>query len=296
MCISVAPSAMSGTKLYAGEAELNGKYVHVLAYGNTARSLTPRPNAMILPFPTLEAMGPENIIDTRPFPKFLDAYAAAVQPRMRSKGLTLSARGMDGMKSVRVFESGSYTVILAANPADIPAALERVPPSRRPDTNEAIFEAFQILYPGQPVALCCWSGEIKPEPLLWWYEPKDKNTFFLPALDAHDGMPPRAQRVEVDHTLIFGSTINPIGTRADIAGPPPGRMLDLLPPLVQGAVFLQTMPNGDFYLPVKKLQEQRMGVQRIAPAALEDVVPPSANKARLLAAWTRPASSLSDED
>jgi len=55
---------LSGTKLYVGEATYNDKYVHVLAYQNNAESKEGIPNAMIIPFPTTQSMGPENILNT----------------------------------------------------------------------------------------------------------------------------------------------------------------------------------------------------------------------------------------
>jgi hypothetical protein len=48
---------------------------------------------------------------------------------------------------------------------------------------------------------------IDAEPLLWWYEPKDPSHLFMPALDAHDGLPPEpGSDVDVDHVLVVGRT------------------------------------------------------------------------------------------
>lgn len=266
MCISSAPSVMSGTKLYAGEAMFDDVYVHVLAYQNKARSLTSRPNAMILPFPTTVSMGPANVIDTRAAPDFLDRYAEAIQPRTRGmipKGVRMLSYG------AQVFQVGSYTVVLADDPLAIPDALEQVPVRQRPDPNDELYESFSVLYPGQPVAVCCWSGDIKPEPLLWWYEPSRPDQFFMPALDAHDGQPPRRHSVVVDHALIFGSTLTPLGNRAYFDQPLSSEMAALLPTQVQGTFYHQDMPNGDFVLPKRKFQEQRMDVIRWVPENLQ---------------------------
>ena len=163
MCITTHPADLSNTKIYAGEARLGETYVHVMAYRNTAA--TEGPNAMILPIPAARMLGPANVIDTREFAGFLDAMLAEDRDYVRGIG--------DGVpESPQVFDVGSYTVVLAQRPQAIARAIEGVPANKRPSLNPALLQAFDDLYPGWPLAVCCWDGAIEAEPMLWWYEPK----------------------------------------------------------------------------------------------------------------------------
>lgn len=84
MCISMRPSTMANTTLYAGDAEWKQRYVHVLAYQNTAKSSGP--NAMVLPLPATH-LGPDNVVDTRSFPLFLADISLATHSISRTRGL-----------------------------------------------------------------------------------------------------------------------------------------------------------------------------------------------------------------
>ncbi len=171
MCCTFTKSVMSKTRIYVGEAERNGETVHVLAYQNAAKTMGA--NAMVLPFPTYTAMGPDNVIDTRKFKNFLKDITEA--SREITKGFSADGmrRGMTlGAKSVaQVFSVGSYTVVLADNVSQIPEALERVPADRRPTVSKNFLKGYGTLYPKSPIAVCCWNGAIEAEPLMWWYVP-----------------------------------------------------------------------------------------------------------------------------
>ena len=269
MCCTSGPSRMKNTILYAGEAThpVTGRYIHVQAYQNEAQNLQDGPNAMILPFPAGAPLTRENIVDTRDCPDFLKDMAEAIAPKYLG-----TRRGMKSLKysdAADVFESGSYTVVLASSPGQIPEALERVPANKRPAPNLPLYAFYGRAYPGQPIAVCCWDGAIKPEPLLWWYEPAEPGMLFLPALDAHDGQPPRAGPVKVDHTLLFGSKLHDAGTTwahgfRDI----PPAMQGVLPVCVNGTTVKRSMSNGDFFMPVGAIYGRvPPEVQRTAPAA-----------------------------
>lgn len=248
MCISLHPSKLTGTKLYAGEAEREGEYVHVLAYQNVAESLTHKPNAMVLPIPAVE-LGPENAIDTREFKNFLKNIIASTKADSMSRGFSLSKRSVT---RAAVFDVGSYTVVLSNNAADIMPALQDVPASKRPDLNETVITSIANLYPDWPVAVCCWSGNIQPEPLLWWYKPRFPDRLFAPTLDAHDGRGPTEHAVPLDHFVTFGSTkvdVSP-GEVWYGSNPPPIDVLRLLPKSAIGVEVRRQMPNGDFWYPL----------------------------------------------
>lgn len=255
MCVTVGPAKLSDTEIYSGEAEHNGKYVHVLAYQNKANNFAGIANAMILPFPAGQELSSENVIDTTDFPNFLKDIGLASKRQTRSLGFKGGAMSKN---AVKVFESGSYTVVLAgdANAAAIFEAVSNVPDPKRPNLSKEFFDDFQKLYPGQPVALCCWAGSVKAEPLLWWYEPRDASTLFLPTMDAHDGMAPRLDaKVDVDHILSVGSTlVNQSGSKVHYRDTIPNKYRQLLPDYAFGSQLDVRLPNGDFWCDVADLK------------------------------------------
>jgi hypothetical protein len=269
VCITAGPATLSNTIVFGSRAQLDGRMVHVLGYQNEAQDHTNRPNAMILPIPSATQMGPDNMVDTRPFAGFLKAYAEAIRPRDRGMTRGSTPRGLVSL-GVQVFERGSYTVVLAcnANVTEIRRALDALPEGKRPAISDGLIESFAKLYPGWHLAICCWSGHIKPEPLLWWYEPVF-NDVFLPGLDAHDGGPPDLlAHVSTDHTLVVGYAGNrapsrsiPVGTPRGLSdfrpqGPgeiaSPGTRLhpdaaQLMPTAITGEVSVGRLVNGDWW-------------------------------------------------
>jgi hypothetical protein len=253
MCISVHPSEMSSTKVYAGEAERDGAYVHVLAYKNRARSLRTGGNAMTLPIPA-RSLGRENAVDATGFPSFIDDIADAT--RYRSRGLSRGVGPACAGGSAEIFNVGSYTVVLSDSAAAIEDAMIQVPVERRPRSNPAVTDFLVRAYPGWPIAVCCWSGSVDPEPLLWWYEPLDPSSIFVPTLDSHDGGAPRPGPVEADHYLCFGSTIRPQGLEpVRWSERIPDAAAQLLPRRAVATALRRTLPNGDVRLPVESLRK-----------------------------------------
>jgi hypothetical protein len=251
MCITFGAAELSNTKLYAGEARRGDRYVHVVAYQN--KVATEGPNAMVLPLPAAVMPGPENVVDTRGFQRFLDDIHDATGEVCRGMEAELTAS-----LEAQVFDVGSYTVVLAASPLAVPGALAGVPANKRPAVNDRVLGAFDDLYPGWPLAVCCWDGSFEAEPLLWWYEPRMPDQLFAPSLDAHDGQPPRADAmVQVDHHVAFGSTLRPMGMvvhyRDDqhVRHQRPVASTRLLPPRVRGTRLEGAMPNSDFWLSTK---------------------------------------------
>jgi hypothetical protein len=280
MCCTFRQARLKNTILYGAEAEVGGKLVHVLGYQNQAENLSPGANAMILPFPARAEMGPSNVVDVSGCKHVLKLYALTIDPPTRSFAKSASRGGLLlGSRSVQVFESGMYTVVLADDARDIAGALYQVPDSKRPKVNEEILEAYAAWYPRWPIALCCFESrrEVKADPMIWWYEPKDESRIFTPALDAHDGRKPSlSARVELDHVVCYGSLIEPAGDRI------PTRLEEDLPDaarpylatrLAGQAYHGSRMPNGDFWMPVRRLRghsksfSPSLGVDRVAPAA-----------------------------
>jgi hypothetical protein len=243
MCCTLQPSHQSDTIIYSGRASRAGQTVAVLAYQNQSRSYGA--NAMVLPFPTNEPMGRDNILDTRGAGHFLKDLDDSSKEQRRSfgyKGL-IGAR-LNSADSVDVFESGSYTVVLASRPALIQDALVQVPANRRPTMTPEFLEGFEALYPGQPVAVCCWEGRLESEPLLWWYIPRDERLFF-PTMDAHNGGPPVRGSVRVDHTLIWGNPTGPYSPHW--TSPLPPGIAELMPNRMSAVRPNGVQPNGDMW-------------------------------------------------
>lgn len=209
MCCTLEPAELSKTILYAGDATIDGQYRHVLGYQNRAENLFDGPNAMILPFPAVGKMGPENVIDVTGGKDVLSNMAASFQIRL------LSRRSSDSLKSasfgsyVEVFDSGDYTIVLADDARDIPQVLHRVSENKRPRLNKQVFEAYAKWYPNWPIALCCFEAKkaVENQPLLWWYLPQQHDQLFLPAVDGHTGHAPNLKaNVYRDHTLVVGTS------------------------------------------------------------------------------------------
>jgi hypothetical protein len=283
MCCTLRPAELSKTILYAGEATRNDKLVHVLGYQNRAKNRFDGPNAMILPFPASKEMGPDNCLRTTGLKWLMNDLAAVVH---RERLMRSASRGVDSLslgsaKSVTVFESGEYTVVLAEDARDIPSALGRVTEAKRPAINEEIFDAYAKWYPDWPIALCCFASrkEMEPEPLLWWFEPKHEQVLFAPALDAHSGKAPNLMEdVRVDHAVVFGSTIRSRGQQVRFRHEVPSHISPFIAGRVAGDEFKTVLKNGDFVVPVERLAS--MDEDSTATSLkVSRVLPPGANQA-----------------
>jgi len=261
MCCTFTESKMSNTRIYVGEAQRQGKLVHVLAYQNTA--ISNRPNAMVLPFPAAAKMGQENVIDTRKFKNFLEEIGEATRMRAKSfgrRGMTLGAASFDSDSLAEVFDSGSYTIVLATNVWQIPEALSRVAAEKRPNVTSDFLIGYNELYPEQPIAVCCWNGAIEAEPLMWWYEPRDTKSLFVPTMDAHSGKAPKVgEKVDTDHIISVGSTTGNMGSKVTYsqARSMPAEVKELLPTNVHGKRLPDRLENGDCLIKTAALHSTR---------------------------------------
>lgn len=214
--------------------------MHVLGYQNTARSEVAGPNAMILPIPA--PLGPDNAIDMRPHAALLRRYVASLRPAGAGAPREASAG-----RGIQVFERGSYAIVLArdAELASIDAAIAGLPEARRPSLAPELLDFYLRSYPGWHLAICCFSGEVEAEPMLWWYEPLHPHALFLPGVDAHDGGPPQRERlVALDHSLVIGrSSGEPV--RVEL----PRRIAALFATEIVGAVDQRmVVSNGDWWV------------------------------------------------
>lgn len=279
MCMTTRPARLSKTVIYAAEVQRDGDVFHVIGYQNRAKSSGP--NAMILPLPAAEALGPANVIDTRKFKGILTSYDKAIE-RLRPRDRNDDRLGFGGdrvlrrsSKGFQVFESGSYTIALAENPHSMRLALNDVPPSKRPEIPGNFLADLSQLYKDWPMAVCCFNGDLEaPEPLLWWFKPRFSHALFAPAIDAHDGNPPDpAVQVQRDHTLAFASyrSNRPHDRRLlDAIQMVPAEHQWLFLPSVIGTKVERPTGNGDFSLPVSAIFDEQV------PAWLKniDITPP----------------------
>lgn len=247
MCCSVQESEMSDTQIYVGQAEKDGKTIHVLAYQNSA--VTNKPNAMVIPFPTSVKMGQENVINTTAFKGFLKNISDASKIVYRSADKGFSTLNYSADSLAEVFDVGSYTVILAENVFQIPEALTRVDEKKRPSVTSDFLIGFGKLYPDQPIAVCCWDGSIESEPLLWWYEPTDTKTLFIPTMDAHNGKAPVVgTSVYVDHIISVGAVGPTKANKVYYENNIPEEAKTLLPTHVHGLKMSGRYYNNDSFV------------------------------------------------
>lgn len=253
MCLTLQRATLSKTILLGHSIEIDGVTVNVIGYQNQAVNRYWGPNAMILPFPAASRMTQENCIDMSKAPDVLKEYSRLFLPPA-TRGISMS-KGAMLSASVEIFDSGSYTVVLAADATDIPKVLDQLPKNRRPDPHPEIFDAYRLWYPDWPIALCCWDGEIKAEPLLWWYRPlpEYRDRHFLPGLDGHDGRvpDPTLKSVSVDHTVVLGCLrLNGVSANADrIVRSLPSDIARWLPSHVCGYRFEERqLANGDWVI------------------------------------------------
>lgn len=291
MCVSSAPAHFSNTILLAAEVAIEEEQFHLLGYQNTmqnlAAELTPaaadwgwsgdadasKPatvgNAMLLPIPAVQGtLGEHSVIDASLCPRILKDMAAAVRPPQTRFRATLGADSFAKNAPV-VFDTGIYTVVLAEDASDIPAALSRVPERKRPALNQALFDAYASFYPGWYVALCCFdNAEAKQaDPLLWYYKPQRPEFLFAPALDSHTGgVPDLNAQVKLDHTLVVSSYFMEGGHEVHYTdGEISPKLRQTLPKRVFGSQFHTTARNGDFVVRVQDLAAGKFDPKRLPP-------------------------------
>lgn len=314
MCVSVSPRVpvhFSNTVLYAAEVEVEGQARHVLGYQNSVqnglangapavapewvlrrwfgRRLDPVPgpgNVMILPFPAVPGtMTAANVLDTSRCRRILQDMAIHLMPPPEPVSRAVHAAGPSAPR-IQVFPAaGIYTVVLAQDARDIPAALDQVTEAKRPALNQDLFDAYARWYPEWTIALCCFNNREArlADPMLWWYAPMVPDELFLPTLDCHTGDVPDLERhVNVDHTFAVGSLRMPAGSwpvpyhNGTPVAMTPVRYRDRIPvavaPYVRrhviGAPYRRLMENGDVVCRLADVRERRFDpIRRRPPAA-----------------------------
>ncbi|MFD4977202.1 hypothetical protein [Streptomyces sp. NPDC058424] len=249
MCISTGEAAFSGTIVYCGRQHhpVHG-LIHVLGYQNTAVNLADGPNAMLLHVPTRQ-LTPQHFLSAGRTGDILHRMVAAVEPLAAAAddAAWMSA----GPQPVQVFDHDIYTVLLAADPTAVPAALRQVPPHRRPQLDPELLRFYAHHFPDHTIAVCCFDNTDarRAKPLLLWYPPLDRLT--VPALDSYTGAAPDLDTsVPVDHWVLLSTDQAPYGwgESVDYPGGMRHSLRAFLPAAVVGRYYgrEQSLPNGDF--------------------------------------------------
>jgi hypothetical protein len=271
VCVSLGPAEFSGTILYCGRRLHPGHgLIEVLGYQNTAVNLAAGPNAMLLHLPAA-SLTPGQFLPAGRAGSVLRDMVRAVRPAAAGPAL-MGTDWMGGAGGAAVFQRDIYTIVLADSATQIPSALDRVEPRKRPPLNRDLFGFYADLFPGYPVALCCFDNADAAEakPLMLWYQPADHDRLVLPAIDSHTGTVPDLDAdVMTDHWLLLGSD-----NAGDNWGEPVPydkqlrrRLLDFLPPRVMGVQVSGLLPNGDFAITHDDLVNGRLDrIERLAPA------------------------------
>lgn len=208
MCCTVEKAKLSNTKILSLPLD-NGN--HFIAYGNSVRNESGKPNAMILPIPGRTK--PEWFHNTKKYKSFLtDITKKATWMNWmgwNTRGLMKSASLGDNFSSYEKFQLGMYTVGLSDSFDGIAAFLNSLPDDERPAVSKELQEFFKSHYPNWSFAICCFntSKPIDAQPIAFEYTPMDPNNLYFPTMDAHNGgAPDLDEKVEVDHMFIYEHT------------------------------------------------------------------------------------------
>jgi hypothetical protein len=283
MSVSTASAEFSGTIVYVGRHN-HPEYgpIEVLGYQNTVVNLADGPNAMLLHLPAT-GMSSVNFVDAGETPYILRDLVNSVRP---------AYAGGAPPAGVEVFDYDVYTVVLAADPRAIPAALEQVPPAKRPKLEPDLLRFYADTFPGYPVALCCFDNAEarRAAPLLVWYRPIFADRLTAPALAAHTGGPPDPDAlVQLDHWVLVGLDDPPDGWGAGVwYRADPGALAPVLPRRVIGRQLTREVRNGDFVISLADARAGRMDRLCRLTAGGEQVplTPPSAAESGRN--WLRP--------
>lgn len=253
MCVSARAAEFKGTNLYLGKKNhpVHGP-IFVLGYQNTAQTIYPGANAMLIHLPT-KNLDASNLIDmTGARGVFKDMKNAVFGREMaRSFGM----RGAVAKGGFQVVEHDIYTVVIADNARVIPEALKTITdPRKQVVVSQDMIEFYARHYKDHVMTLWLFNNRDAKEaaPVFIWYKSFHPDFFMLPGVDAHSGRRPNlSELVKVDHHVYLGSdTRHSYAWKAVDYEP----YIDegaraYLPEFVTGERFLGQLKNGDFVAP-----------------------------------------------
>ena len=261
MCVSMAPAEFKGAIAFGGEVD---ESLHLLGYQNSAQSLS-GPNCMLLHVPTAELTA-DNLVPTTAVPNFMEDMGRRVYALWTFRGGMTSRSAMEPV----VVHYGAYEIVLASSAKDVPSALERISPAKRPVINDELLAWFDKQRPNYSFALPCFNNDVEQvqHPILIKYVPTDPTKIFVPGLESHSGRPPviGGRDHPRDFKVVFGSrlattysgrvpghSLNDMRTvtyRDDL-----GELRDLLPSQVVGFRDNNVGTNSDYWASAQDVRD-----------------------------------------
>lgn len=201
MCITVNRASLSKTKILSLPLE-NGN--HFIAYSNSVKNLSGKPNAMILPIPG--ETNPSLFHDTTKYKNFMEDI---IEKCGLDKYYGILSKSLSRSLSFDQFELGMYTVGLASKFDGVRDFLNSLPEEKRPEVSDSLKNFFQEKYAGWSFAICVFDSDktIDAQPMAFEYKPFVSELIFFPTMDGHDGEAPDMDAlVKMDHTFIYEHT------------------------------------------------------------------------------------------
>ena len=265
MCVSLKQAILTQTiaMAYATHHPKSKQPIVVLGYQMNAENQSAGGNAMLLHVPASVDIGPENMLDTSQTPRVLEDIAKAVRPvrnRFMGGDDMLRSASFGRKASVQVFDHGDFTIVMSQDIRAAHEALARVREDRRPEIPTETVDFYANTLHDQRFMFWCWSGKAsrKAPPIMFWYEPSQTNTLFVPGIDAHDGKAPDlGAYVELDHTFAaghFSLDFNSGASFVEYSDGIPAELRPFLPRYVKGQSDIRgRYKNGDFAVRVEQL-------------------------------------------
>jgi hypothetical protein len=251
MCITTAPARLSKTKILASKMD-NGN--HLLSYSNTAKNISGRPNAMILPVPG--KLNKELFFDTTLYNNFLKDIEYQIKPK--SRGASLKSFKSVLSDDVEDFQVGMYRILLSENLPAIQKVLNELPEAQRPQISQELYDFFASHYAGWSFVVCCFdsSKETDSQPIMFEYKPMYPDYLYYPGMDSHNGLAPEpGSAVRVDHCLMvqeLGEDIN--GRKANNFFKQKEYVPEFLVKHYNGKIVDGINSNGDWYVSIDDLK------------------------------------------
>jgi hypothetical protein len=257
----MAPAEFKGAIAFGGEVNEN---LHLLGYKNSAQTYA-GPNCMLLHVPTAE-LTVNSLISTTTDREFMDDMGKRVHSLMpQTRGMSFRGGG-DFIPKAVVVQYGAYEIVLANSARDIPEALERVSPAKRPAINSELLDWYDRHFPLYSFILACFNNtaEEANHPILVQYTPMDPTTIFVPGLESHSGQPPvlGGRDHARDFKVVFGSRLAEQNSRVPSVRytNPISPLRSLLPTSVVGFRDEGFGTNSDY---IARVEDVRRGVNHV---------------------------------
>jgi hypothetical protein len=255
MCITSLNATLKNT--YVGVWDIQHEkygYRHVLAYQNMPISASEEPNCMLLHIPSIEALSPENLLNTEKCPDFLKTMIDSVLPITSPLGRGTRSSSPQN----HVIEMGIYHIAILNNLSKeaLKESLNQIPTHKKPNIHEDFLGFFQSNFPNYPLLLCCFNNQDAKiaSPIVVHFSPLHPDIFMLNTLDSHGHLPNIGEYIFFPQRLLVGSQFfkegSPHALPLDISKASED-LKPFLPAFGYGFTFAQEgeMPNADILVP-----------------------------------------------